>query len=126
MSKCLVLELFIQRARRCQKCQRFGHISRICCFPDSNFVCVRCEKNLFTHAEKCIIDKPNCINCKRNKLLALEASSTYSVLFSSSKRKFKKSWHIITFRKLRLKLFWTGKDLNLPGWTRLPLASFFA
>lgn len=77
MGKRLVLEPF--KRLECQKCQRFGYISRICRSSDSNFVCVRCGKNLYTHdAEKCIIDKPSCINCKRNKLLDLEheASST--------------------------------------------------
>jgi len=72
MGKRLTLRPYIQKVRRCDKCQRFGHIAKICRTTDINAICVRCGKHSSSHngddKSKYTSDKPSCINCLRHKL----------------------------------------------------------
>lgn len=108
MGKRLHLVPFVEKVRRCQKCQRFGHVARICRTSDKNAVCQRCGKLVSSHScnnnvnEACTAEKPSCINCVRHKLpdsaAEHEASSNSCPIFQKQ-RKLKKimAYHNVSY-----------------------------
>lgn len=88
MGKRLALEPFIQSVKRCQKCQRFGHVSKICRSAEGSDICARCGMKSSSHqAGICTASAPSCINCKRANLVDLEheASSPSCPIFIKQK-----------------------------------------
>lgn len=105
----------MQRAKRCQRCQCFGHKTKICRTPDSKFA-QDAEYSSTHNNDNCKSVKPSCVNCKRHKLndLEHEASSIIPVLFSLNKNRSKKLWHTKTFHTLKRRQFWVGRMRSLP------------
>lgn len=58
---------FVDRPRRCNHCQRFGHIARFCKSSKKPVICGKCAQSGHD-SPSCVSDKPECINCKRNGL----------------------------------------------------------
>lgn len=76
MGKHVYLEPFVQRVRRCQFCQRFSHLAKMC-RTSSNLLptCVRCGSNKPDHdAIICKSSDPKCINCVRSKFSNIDIS----------------------------------------------------
>lgn len=89
MGKRLALIPYVQKVIRCLKCQRFGHLTKICRTPDAKAVCKRCGELSNTHKNGiCQADSPSCINCRRNKLndLGHEASDNSCPIFIKQKQ----------------------------------------
>lgn len=124
MGKRLTFELFVQRVRRWQRCQRFGYISKICRTPADKAICYRCGKSCTTHKEGiCPTDSPSCINCKRHKFVDTnhEASSNFCPVFKRQKQiKNIMAFHNISQVEAEA-LLGAGSKYNSHMWSRSPL-----
>lgn len=65
--KIFTLEPFIQKVKRCNICQRFGHVA-IHCRNKNKPVCAKCAKTGHREANCNQTDLMRCVNCIRNKL----------------------------------------------------------
>lgn len=80
MGKRFALIPYVQKVIRCRKCQRYGHLTKICRTPDSKAMCSRCGELTSTHKDgKCQVDSPSCINCKRNNLEDTEHEASANI-----------------------------------------------
>lgn len=77
---------YIQKVKRCNNCQRFGHIEAQCRGGAKAEVCTSCASK--EHTKNCTSTQYNCINCLRRKIPFPnhKASSNICPIFIENRR----------------------------------------